>query len=190
MRFSGLLAALCFAIVTSALPPPDTGLIGLPAHSYNPVCATACLRCLYTMMLNCSNGGDMVGMIQLMTSTECYAQDTAYLTSVAWCAHTKCASRDPSPVLMEYWWDRQITGQKNALPIGSTAPPKWTYAEALSHASPPTVQLLPTDTMLNTTSAVPPESYEAQFNVLSSTQREGYVTNVYGCVQPESTIKT
>ncbi len=61
------------------------------------------------------------------------------------------------------------------------APAKWTYAEVLAHVkTPPTVQLDATDTALNATSLVPPDSYEAQYNVLYSTQREGTVTNSLG----------
>lgn len=76
----------------------------------------------------------------------------------------------------------QITGQKSA---GVAAvPAKWTYAEALAEVRmTPTVQLNPTETSLNTTSLAPPSVYEAQNNVLYSTQREGTVENDYGYVE-------
>jgi hypothetical protein len=83
---------------------------------------------------------------------------------------------------MEYWWDMQIRGQKSA---GVAAvPAKWTYAEALAEVRmAPTVQLDATETSLNTTSLTPPSVYEAQYNVLYSTQREGTVENGYRYVE-------
>ena len=160
----------------------EYGLTGFPANSYDPVCATACYRCLYGLTLECSKqDGVTIGMVTFVTSTECYAANEPFLESVAWCASTKCADVSPSPALMEYWWDQQITGQKNT---GTrTVPAKWSYGETLSHIQePPTFQLAETDTTLNTTALVPPHQYAAQYNVLASTQREGVVTNSFGYV--------
>lgn len=104
MAARSLVWAVCFSATAVNAISTEYDLTGFPANSYDPVCATACLRCLYTMMLDCSHEGAMIGMVQLMTSTECYAANHAYLTSVAWCARTKCEDVDPSPVLMEYWF--------------------------------------------------------------------------------------
>ena len=157
----------------------ETGLTGFPANVYDPCCATACLRSLNTLTLNCSSKGVTVGMVTFSTPTECYAVDTPFLTSVAWCAHIKCADYHVTASLMEYWWDMQVTGQKAA---GVKAvPAKWTYGEALAQVTkPPTFQLSSTDTVLNTTALVAPEIYTEQYNVLYGVQREGTVENGYG----------
>lgn len=124
----------------------------------------------------------MVGAVMVMTTTECYAQNEPFLASLAWCAHDKCAGGADSPLVMEYFWDEQATGQKSA--GQRSVPAKWTYAEALAHVSTaPTFQLLPTDTMLNQTSLVPPETYLSQLNVLSGVQGEGVRENGYGYVR-------
>lgn len=180
----GLRSLACswlWAITAEAgsLPTPEKGLTGWPGKSYDPICATACLRTLNTLTLDCSSGGVTVGMVTFSTSTECYAQNTPFLTSVAWCVHTKCDVEKPSAALLEYWWDMQVTGQKAA---GVRAvPAKWTYGEALAQVEePPQLQLLSTDTLLNQTSLPPDSLWESQFNVLLATYREGRTSNMFG----------
>jgi hypothetical protein len=131
------------------------------------------------MDLDCSSGGASIGMVTLSTSTECYAENSAYLSSVTWCTHVYCKDFNPAASPLEYWWDIQIAGQKVA---GLHAvPAKWTYAQALAELTgPPTFRLSASDTRLNETSLVPPEVWQAQYNVLYSTQREGTITNIYG----------
>lgn len=181
MKFSALAWVICLS--ATAVMAGETGLTGFPANIYDPYCATACLRALNTLTLSCSSEGVTVGMVTFSTSTECYANNTPYLTSVAWCANTKCAGYDVSASLMEYWWDMQITGQKAA---GVKAvPAKWTYGEALGHVTEaPTLHLGATDTVLNDTSLVPPSIYQEQYNVLYGVQREGTVENAFGYEVP------
>jgi hypothetical protein len=169
------------ALIATTTVYTEYGLTGLPANSYDPVCGTACIRSFYAMTLDCSTEGETIGMVTLSTSTECYAQSTAYLTSVAWCTHVQCQGWQPPADLLEYWWDMQITGQKTA--GARTVPAKWTYGQALVQiTSAPTVQLIAGDTVLNTTALVPLSVWQAQYNVLYSTQREGALTNKYGLV--------
>jgi hypothetical protein len=170
---------LIAALATTAAACTSKGLTGFPALTWNPLCASACLRSLSSLHLSCTGESEMVGMVMVMTTTECYAENEAFLTSLAWCVNVECADGDYSSVLLEYFWDEQATGQKSA---GQAAvPAKWTYAEALSHVtSPPTFQLLQSDTHLNRTSLVPPETYRAQLNVLSSVQEETIRENGYG----------
>lgn len=183
MYASLLLWTIWLAIDAATAASTEYGLTGFPANSYDPVCATACLRSFSTLTLSCSSEGVTVGMVTFETSTECYAVNTPFLTSVAWCAHTKCASVEPSASLMEYWWYMQITGQRSAGVVA--VPAKWTYAEALAQVTtPPTTQLDAMDTSLNVTSLAPPSVYEAQYNVLYSTTRESTVENGFGYVKP------
>ena len=168
-------------LFTTANAYSQYGLTGLPANSYDPVCATACLRSFYTMILSCSAGGQTIGMVTQPTSTECYAENTAFLTSIAWCTHVQCEERKPPADLLEYWWDMQITGQKTA--GARTVPAKWTYGQALAQVTEePTMHLKMTDTLLNTTSLVPLHKWHAQYNVLYSTQAQGTLMNKYGLV--------
>ena len=159
---------------------PFQGVLnGFPANPYDPYCAMSCLRSLYTLMLSCSSKGDTVGMMTAMTSSACWAENTPYLTSLAWCMHAKCGEYNIKNSKLELFWETQATGQSSAGEIG--VPPKWSYSDALANVpSPPTVQLTPTDTSLNDTSLVPPLIYRKQWNVLTAVQRETVTENTYG----------
>ncbi|KAL6718738.1 hypothetical protein ACLMJK_002972 [Lecanora helva] len=122
---------------------------------------------------------DNLGMMDQMTSSACWAENTPYLTSLAWCMHIQCAESNISLSKFEAFWENQATGQSNAGQIG--VPPKWSYAEALANVpSPPTIQLSPEATSLNDTSLVSPRVYQQQWNVLTSVQRETVLENTYG----------
>ncbi|KAI1045562.1 hypothetical protein LB505_013139 [Fusarium chuoi] len=56
------------------------GLEGYGLTSYDPVCAEACLRSFTPLMLPCSSMHDG----HMATPPACRANDTAFLTSVAW----------------------------------------------------------------------------------------------------------
>ncbi|OCL07257.1 hypothetical protein AOQ84DRAFT_377858 [Glonium stellatum] len=123
--------------------------------------------------------GDTLGMMTMMTTSSCWATNTPYLTSLAWCMHTKCAKFNILNSKLEYFWEQEATGQSTA--GVKIVPPKWSYAEALANVTtPPTKQLVANDTDLNTTSLVAPDVYQAQWNVLTSVQRETTIENSYG----------
>jgi hypothetical protein len=151
-------------------------------HSYDPLCAMACLRSIYSMMLDCSDGGQRLGMIAMMTSTTCWAENTPYLTTLAYCMSVKC-DRDIPQSKLETFWENEATGQKSA---GiATVPAKWSYGDALAHVNgTPSVQLIATDTMLNTTSFVAESTYKAQYNVLYVTMNSGTTLAHYGLDAP------
>lgn len=75
-----------------------------------------------------SSKGVAVGMITFPTSTECYANDTPCLTSLAWCARTKCPQGAVMPSKMEYFQGQQAKVQK-ATGVRAV-PAKWSYDEA------------------------------------------------------------
>jgi hypothetical protein len=131
-------------------------------------------------MLACSGGGGHVGMHAMMTSSACWASDTPYLTSLAWCMHEKCSVELNIPnSKLEAFWESDATGQQSA--GVKTVEPKWSYAEALAQVDgKPELQLAKSDMNLNATALVSPETYEAQYNVLYSIQREVTVENGYG----------
>lgn len=174
----GRALATCLLTFPSALAEGE--LTGFPANPYDPFCAMTCLRSFSSLMLACSDGGEMVGMHAMMTSSSCWASDTAYLTSLAWCMHDKCSVELNIPnSKLEAFWESDATGQQSA--GVKTVKPKWSYAEALAQVEgKPTVQLTRADTDLNVTSLVSPDVYKAQYNVLYSIQREITVENGYG----------
>jgi hypothetical protein len=122
----------------------------------------------------------MVGMHAIMTSSTCWASNTPYLTSLAWCMHEKCSVELSIPnSKLEAFWESDATGQKSA--GVKTVKPKWSYAEALAGVKErPKIQLTKEDMHLNATALVAPNVYQAQFNVLFSIQREVTVENGYG----------
>ena len=164
-------------LVTSVVGEGE--LTGFPANPYNPYCAMSCLRSLYTLKLSCSSMGETVGMMTMMTSPSCWASNTPYLTSLAWCMHTKCAEFGVPNSKLESFWEQEATGQSTA--GVKTVPAKWSFAEALANVPrSPIKQLSVDDADLNTTSLVPPDMYRMQWNVLTSVQRETTVENGYG----------
>jgi hypothetical protein len=178
MRSSlSFLLAIC---LLSTSVSTEGKLTGFPANPYDPYCAMSCLRSLSSLMLACSDGGEQVGMHAMMTSSACWASDTPYLTSLAWCMHEECSVRLHIPnSKLEKFWESDTTGQQSA--GVRTVEPKWSYAEALAEVhGKPTVQLTKNDMSLNATALVSPEVYAAQYNVLYSIQREVTVENGYG----------
>ncbi|KAJ6257546.1 Ferric/cupric reductase transmembrane component [Drechslerella dactyloides] len=156
-------------------------LNGFPASPYDPFCAMSCLRSLSSLMLDCSSMGQTIGMMTMSTTSDCWASNTPYLTSLAWCMHTKCAAYDVPKSKLEWFWETEATGQTKAGAV--TVPAKWSYAEALAHVvEPVTVQLKAGDMDLNATSIVSPDVYLRQWNVLTSIQRETTIENAYGIV--------
>jgi hypothetical protein len=174
----GCAFAACLLTFPSVLAEGE--LTGFPANPYDPFCAMSCLRSLSSLMLACSDGGEMVGMHAMMTSSSCWASDTAYLTSLAWCMHDMCSTElNIANSKLEAFWESDATGQQSA--GVKTVKPKWSYAEALAQVEgKPTVQLTRADKDLNATSLVSPDVYKAQYNVLYSIQREVTVENGYG----------
>ncbi|KAK0627938.1 hypothetical protein B0T14DRAFT_563702 [Immersiella caudata] len=152
-------------------------LTGFGFYPYEPLCAESCLRSLSSYTLACTtptqdhSGHDHSSS----TSPECYASDTPFLTSVAWCFSTKCAAESNIPVsTLQLFWEKFVTGT-------SKVSAKWSYETALANVSPkpPTYQLGDADTGLNVTSIVPPDTYLAQWNVLGMVARENYVESKF-----------
>ncbi len=177
--FSPLCLAWLLPTSVLAVAPFQGALNGFPVNPYDPFCAMSCLRSLYDLTLSCSSMGDTVGMMTMVTTSACWAENTPYLTSLAWCIHTRCAEYNIANSKFEYFWETESTGQSNAGQIG--VPAKWSYSEALANIpNPPTIQLTPTDKWLNNTSLVSPLVYQEQWNVLTAVQRETVLENTYG----------
>ncbi|CAI6285873.1 unnamed protein product [Periconia digitata] len=174
---SRLLVTCLFFPLTNA----QNGLTGLPTKTYDPVCAMACVRSLYTLTLSCSTGGGSLGMTELTTSPGCWATNDDYLTSLAYCMRSHCPASEFSDSKLESFWELQATGQTNA--GVQSVPAKWSFAQALAHASSkPTFTLSSDATVLNQTSLVNPSTYTSQYNVLYGVQRETSFENLSGQV--------
>lgn len=82
------------------------GIIGMGITMYKPVCAYACHDALSSLYLNCTTfaeaSGDMdhmmlkkrheEDMIMGTTSDECYANNTVWLQTLAYCMSDRCAT--------------------------------------------------------------------------------------------------
>lgn len=75
---------------------------------------------------------------------------------------------------IEAFWEKQSTEDP-------TVPAKWGYEAALLKITEgPTYVLAATDEDLNFTSIVNPDTYQAQWNTLTSVQRENVVEGAFG----------
>jgi len=105
----------------------------------------------------------MADDMSITTSPECYANNIAYLTTLALCMRENC---DPATVPVwqrEKYWITSVTGHDAIVP-------KWDYSEALAQITElPTAEYNSTsEDMLVETMLVPPAAYETQytFNIM------------------------
>ncbi|KAL6912475.1 hypothetical protein FSST1_010235 [Fusarium sambucinum] len=163
----------CFVVLVTQAAA--SGIEGYGLTSYDPLCAETCLRSLSSLSLSCSEHGDGHGhmMMAMITTPACRANDTAFLTSTAWCLSVKCADQHASK--LEAYWEGWVTGSKDVVP-------KWTYSEALAEIDtrPPSYHIADTDMSLNETSVVNPNTYLKQWNVLGHVKREITLESTYG----------
>ena len=121
---------------------------------YTPVCAHACRLAIQSDTLECTPNGSTT------TPPGCFASNEPYLTTLAYCISTKCASV-PFAKLSAFW-------TKYAIGTSSNEPvPQISYKVALQKAGTPNVTAVEGQ-LLNATSIVPEESYQFQFNGLTS----------------------
>ncbi|KEY74779.1 hypothetical protein S7711_06676 [Stachybotrys chartarum IBT 7711] len=154
-------------------------LSGFGQTPYTPLCSESCRRSFNSLMLSCTvmdhSGGHSHGA---PTSPDCFADDSAYLTSVAWCMSDKCSELGVSVSEIEAYWERHITGSE-----GQVAP-KWTYQEALGEVDtrPPAYIVESTDEYLNATSRVNEVTYLSQWNVLGNVRDMAVLESAYALI--------
>lgn len=125
-------------LVFSADHAPAVGFIGLGITLYQPLCPTTCHNILSRAELACStdnhDGKSSHGhtsaasahrAADFKTSPACWASDTSYLTSLAYCISDKCSG------VLEHWQLEQFWAE-NA--VGSGVSPTLTYGQALAEA--------------------------------------------------------
>lgn len=85
------------------------GLIGYGIDMYRPLCAFACRNILSTNRLACSttNHEDKArrhnDQVEFETSVHCYAEDDAYILSLAQCIETHCSGLAERWELDRFW---------------------------------------------------------------------------------------
>jgi hypothetical protein len=125
MRLAHLLAPA----VGLALVAPVSAFIGFGIQMYQPSCAYACRSVIGSAPLACSTddhagGGHHGGGGG--TTPACRANDTAFLTTLAYCIHERCTSYNVDNWRLEKYWAENAVGRWEPIP------PKWTFGEALA----------------------------------------------------------
>lgn len=126
---------------------------------YDPVCGFACNNIISGATLACTVADHSHGHSHGSgpTSPDCYASDTAYLTTLAYCLNASCDPHDVPTWRREKFWATRVTGDESVLP-------KWDYTTALAKITePPTVVYnASSPDVLNQTVLVSQASYEMQ----------------------------
>ncbi len=146
-------------LVLVAIPAPSVAFIGYGINMYKPLCAFSCRAVIAPARLSCSkhdhaHGGHM-GHGGDMSTPECRADDTSFLTTLAWCINSTCADFDVETWRIEKYWQEKTTGDVRVSP-------KWTYGESLTKIIEAPVRELAEDDTLNFTAVVPHESWMTQ----------------------------
>jgi hypothetical protein len=149
-----------FALARSVIA---SGLVGYGIPMYKPNCAFACRDQFSMAMLECTTMDDMggdgmdMGMSMGSTSPECYAGNTPWLTTLAYCIDATCI--DVPKFKLEAYWAERVTKDER----GNQILPKWTYQETLykmTDMEKPT-KALEMDVELNFTALYDPAAWEA-----------------------------
>ncbi|KAL3422965.1 ferric-chelate reductase [Phlyctema vagabunda] len=170
-----------FGILGILLPLPKClAFIGLGIEMYNPSCAFACRAVVASFPLECSthemSSGDHMGHGGMaMTTPECRASDTPFLTTLAWCMNSTCTDFGIEAWKLEKYWAEQSTGAIKTLP-------KWTYLEALMEVTEIPQQEVSEDGTLNFTAAVSRESWSAERMSMVRFEEQETLHSRYGLV--------
>jgi len=130
---------------------------------YDLVCGFACNSIISGATLVCTATEHSHGHSHGSgpTSPDCYATDTAYLTTLAYCMSTHCDPLKEPTWRREKFWSMRVTGDESVLP-------KWAYTTALAeiNAPPTAVYNASSPDVLNQTVLVSQGSYEMQSNFM------------------------
>lgn len=157
-----LLLPLCFLTASSLAHVEDFHFPGYGFHWYDPVCGNACYDALSSAPLSCSSGPS--------TSVACQANDTAFLTTLAYCMNSTCDADNVPVWKREKFWAATFMPMDDGMTMGDMAMgdmsslPKWDYAEALFEVTEaPTVEFNSSSkSILNQTVLVSKADYEMQ----------------------------
>lgn len=128
-------------------------------------------------MLSCSGHDEASGAHshgQGSTSAECFASDTAWLTTLANCINATCTH--VAPWELEKYWTERVTGRFTGVE------PKWTFQETLMRmdgTQPPSRQLKENE-MLDFTAAFDEETWESTRGALEYFENAERTHSRYG----------
>ncbi|KAJ3052586.1 hypothetical protein HK097_006022 [Rhizophlyctis rosea] len=94
-----------------------------------------------------------------MSSPECLGNDSAFLTTLAWCMKTACDNDGISVPKREEFWATKVTGDESVLP-------KWPYTQALLEIKTPPTVVYNASELMNQTVLLAPEVYAMQSNFM------------------------
>ncbi|KAF2185754.1 hypothetical protein K469DRAFT_664736 [Zopfia rhizophila CBS 207.26] len=161
------------------LPGLSFAFIGYGISMYKPNCAFACRSSIEAAMLACSShdhgGGGHSHGGSGMTSPECRAGDTPFLTTLAYCINSTCAQYNVEAWKLEKYWADKTTGDKAVVP-------KWTYAQALAQVEEPPTEELEEDATLNFTAKVNEETWNEYRETLKHFELAETVHSQYGLI--------
>lgn len=130
-------------------------MFDLGIDELQPLCPSACRGVLSGAQLNCSTTMMMSGGPMVETSGSCYAADTEFLASMAWCIKRHCPNLKLWEI--EEWWYHNIPGKQIDQPD-----PKWTYQETLEKMPTAPDLELAQGSPMNKTVIVSDHDYELQ----------------------------
>ncbi|KAF5971582.1 ferric reductase Fre2p [Fusarium bulbicola] len=153
------------AIVLSALSFIPSTLATVPLEGYGrddyPVeCAQACSYAMPSN-LDCPEYAGMTAEEKAAAypSAACFANDTSYLTSIAYCIHSYCP-KTVKIYKIEYFWEVKMIYNSEALTI------RWSYPEALAQVNitTPPKPMSPDETVFNRTISIDATTYQSYMN--------------------------
>ncbi|KAF5715887.1 ferric reductase Fre2p [Fusarium mundagurra] len=151
-----VLSALSFIPSISATVP----LEGYGRDDYPVSCAQACSYAMPSN-LDCPEYAGMTAEEKAAAypSAACFANDTSYLTSMAYCIHTYCP-KSVKLYKIEYFWEVKMIYGSEALTI------RWPYPEALAQVNTTTAPkpLSPEETVFNRTISIDATTYQSYMN--------------------------
>ncbi|KAM0342899.1 hypothetical protein ACHAPU_009103 [Fusarium lateritium] len=154
--------ALLSALVLPATVHAIATLEGYGRDAYQVPCAQACTWGMPTT-LDCPEFAELSAEERAAAypSAACMSNDTAYLTSIAWCIHSHC-NKDTKLYKIEEFWETTMIYQSESL--------RYSYVEALAEvdAKHPPKPMSEEELMLNRTISIADEVYQAQLNGVKS----------------------
>jgi hypothetical protein len=169
------LTSVFFGLALASDPP---GMIGYGIKHFNPACASACAIPAQQGSLTCSTPGGMTfkeNLMFMLTSPGCYASNTPYLTTVAYCIKQNCQGENID--LLEHFWRVKMTQTEGEVV------PKWTYQQALLQVNGTPTGMVASMAPLNRTMLVSNATWSKFYNSFIVNEELEVTASKFSCVQ-------
>ncbi|KAF6833117.1 ferric-chelate reductase [Colletotrichum musicola] len=180
-----LLGIVVLLLVQSACGQTGSGIIGFGISLYEDLCCQACHDSLSSLFLTCTafsnetgantmpSMGGMAGMPEMGTATgttspECYASNTPWLQTMAYCIQQKCNAHG-------YPADKQTECFKRQAVNGASSP---SLRDSLPIVAP-VIELAANAMWLNVTSLVNKDTYFSNYGTAGEFARSEYLHTKY-----------